>query len=244
MKIAIIPARGGSKRIPRKNIKAFGDRPLIAYSLAAARESGVFDHVLVSTDDNEIRQVALDWGATGIIEREKSLADDHVGTSAVVRAGIESFQLNCGINPDYVCCIYATAPFLRSTDLVQAWEKLSNTPAAHYAFSVTSYAFPIQRALRLESLGVEPVDREQIVKRSQDLEECYHDAGQFYWGRCNSWLERKPVFRTHSIPVILPRYRVQDIDTEEDWVRAELMYQAYQAAQEAEYRRGETVLTG
>lgn len=226
MNIAIIPARGGSKRIKGKNIKIFAGQPLIAYSILAAQQSGEFDDIIVSTDSDDIADVALQNGATVIIKRPKSLADDYTGTSPVVRHAIEHYRHN-GQPPEYVCCIYATAPFLQARYLSAGLDQLRNTEDMQYAFSVTTFDFPIQRAIRLCEAGVEPVDASQMSKRSQDLEECLHDAGQFYWGRTEAWQTHQPMFAKHSIPVVLPRYLVQDIDTVEDWTRAELMYKAY-----------------
>lgn len=226
MKIAVIPARGGSKRIPRKNIRHFAGKPLIAYSLEAAKESGLFDAILVSTDDEDIARTALNYGATHIIHRPASLADDFTGTTPVVQHAIRTFQEANG-PVDFVCCIYATAPFLSAESLIKGAEALTQAPEKSFAFSVTSFAFPIQRAIRLAEGGVEAVSPDDMARRSQDLEECYHDAGQFYWGRAEAFLQARGMFATHSIPIILPRHLVQDIDTEEDWARAELMYRAY-----------------
>lgn len=228
MKIAVIPARGGSKRIVGKNVRSFAGKPLIAYSLAAAKESQLFDEIIVTTDSLDIAEISLEYGATYIVERPQELSDDFVGTFPVVQHAIETYQSRVG-QVEYVCCIYATAPFLSASKLEEGFALLSQAPAQQFAFSVASFAFPIQRAIRLYQSGVEPIDASQMGKRSQDLEECYHDAGQFYWGRTNAYLDNLPMFAEHSIPVILPRYLVQDIDTPEDWERAELMYRAYVA---------------
>ncbi|HCB18433.1 MAG TPA: pseudaminic acid cytidylyltransferase [Alteromonas sp.] len=226
MNIAVIPARGGSKRIKSKNVRSFAGQPLIAYSIEAAKRAGVFDDIVVSTDSDEVARVAKAWGATFIVERPAALADDFTGTSPVVRHAIESYQSQ-NDSPDHVCCIYATAPFLNGGVLAQALSQLESEQTMDFAFSVTTFEFPIQRAIRLADKGVEPLDASQMEKRSQDLEEYYHDAGQFYWGTKDAWLDNKPLFSKHSMPVFLPRYLVQDIDTEEDWIRAELMYRAY-----------------
>lgn len=229
MNIAIIPARGGSKRIPRKNIKLFAGKPIIAYSIEAAKESNLFDKVIVSTDDQEIAEVSRQYGAEIPFLRPKELADDHTGTNAVVKHAItwaqgEHFPLK------YACCIYATAPFVHAQLLRKGFEMLVNSDK-EYAFSITSFPFPILRSLRLTTEGgVEPIWPENIPKRSQDLEEAYHDAGQFYWGRIEAFLNDIPVFSKAAVPVILPRYLVQDIDTPEDWERAELMYRAWRQA--------------
>ncbi|MEW9797584.1 pseudaminic acid cytidylyltransferase [Alteromonas sp. CYL-A6] len=229
MNIAVIPARGGSKRIPKKNIREFAGKPLIVYSIETAQQSGVFDHIVVSTDDREIADTARRYGATDIIMRPPELADDFTGTTPVVRHALR-VMVEQGARPDFVCCIYATAPMLKARYLQQGLDALRRHPNKQYAFSVTSFAFPIQRAIRIvgqeDAPGVEPVNPEMMGKRSQDLEDCYHDAGQFYWGRADAFARPEGVFQHHSIPVILPRHLVQDIDTEEDWVRAELMYKA------------------
>lgn len=226
MKIAVIPARGGSKRILGKNIREFAGKPLIAYSLAAAKESQLFDEVIVSTDSDDIAKVALAHGATYIIRRNNELANDHVGTFPVVKHAIKEYQSAVG-EVDYVCCIYATAPFLSADRLKEGIRRLVSDTKKCFAFSVASFAFPVQRSIRLCDGGVAPVQPDKIAMRSQDLEEYYHDAGQFYWGTTSAWLDNKATFAPHSIPVILPRYLVQDIDTPEDWERAEFMYRAY-----------------
>lgn len=225
--IALIPARGGSKRIPRKNIKGFCGKPMIAWSIEAALESGCFNRIIVSTDDVEIADVAKHYGAEVPFMRPADLSDDHTGTIPVIRHAIE-WCIEQGQKPEQVCCIYATAPFVRAGDIQQGLEILGNT-GSDYAFSVTSYPFPIQRAIRITPQGrVAMFNPEQFNTRSQDLEVAFHDAGQFYWGRADAWLSGKMIFSPDSAPVLLPRHRVQDIDTEEDWIRAELMYQSLQ----------------
>lgn len=227
MNIAVIPARGGSKRIPGKNIRMFSGKPLIGYSLLAAAESDVFDEIIVSTDDDTIAELALSLGATYVVKRPESLANDFVGTTPVVKHALETYQENQQTKVDFVCCIYATAPFLHAKFLRDGLTQLKQNADKSFAFSVTSFGFPIQRAIRLTQGGVEPISKELMGKRSQDLETCYHDAGQFYWGRGEAYLQGERMFAAHSIPIILPRHLVQDIDTEEDWQRAELMYEAY-----------------
>jgi pseudaminic acid cytidylyltransferase len=227
MRLAVIPARGGSKRIPRKNIKPFGGKPIIAWSIAAALQSGCFDRVVVSTDDEEIAAVARNCGAEVPFIRPATLADDHAGTLAVMRHAVAA----CSVDRDAgrVCCIYATAPFLLADDLRRGLEILERS-GADYALSVTSFPFPIQRALRMTPQGrVEMFNPEHFATRSQDLEEAWHDAGQFYWGRAAAWLDEAPLFGHGAAPVILPRHRVQDIDTPEDWLRAEWLFRAMQA---------------
>jgi N-acylneuraminate cytidylyltransferase len=228
MKLAIIPARGGSKRIPRKNIKPFCGKPMIAWSIEAALESGCFDRIIVSTDDEEIVEVARQYGAEVPFMRPLELSDDHTGTIPVIRHAIETINSQ-GRAVEQACCLYATAPFIQAEDLRRGLEILQGS-GGDYAFSVTSYAFPIQRAIRLTPEGrVEMFNPEHFNARSQDLEEAYHDAGQFYWGHADAWLQGKMIFSPASLPVMLPRHRVQDIDTPEDWVRAEWMFKAMQA---------------
>lgn len=230
MRLAVIPARGGSKRIPRKNVRPFDGKPAIAYPIAAAIGSGCFDRVIVSTDDDEIADVALQHGAQVPFRRPAALADDHTTTLAVVQHAIDSIASQQAQPVQWVCCIYATALFVQPDDLRRGWDLLQEGNA-DYAFSVTSYAFPIQRAIRITSAGrVAMFQPEYRDTRSQDLEPAYHDAGQFYWGRARAFANALPVFSDAAVPVVLPRYRVQDIDTEEDWLQAELMYRAMTAA--------------
>ncbi|MBC3374683.1 pseudaminic acid cytidylyltransferase [Pseudomonas sp. SWRI92] len=228
MKLAVIPARGGSKRIPRKNIKIFCGKPMIAWSIEAALQSGCFDQVIVSTDDQGIAEVARQYGASVPFMRPAELSDDYTGTIPVIQHAIECCRAD-GFDARQVCCLYATAPFVSPEDLRRGLDILEQT-GSQYAFSVTSYAFPIQRAIRLTEAGrVEMFSPEHFSTRSQDLECSYHDAGQFYWGQASGWLEGKMIFSPESSAVLLPRHRVQDIDTPEDWTRAEWLYKAFQA---------------
>jgi pseudaminic acid cytidylyltransferase len=228
MKIAIIPARGGSKRIPRKNIKLFCGKPMIAWSIDAALQSRCFDQVIVSTDDVEVADVARQYGAEVPFMRPAELSNDHVGTAPVIRHAIEWCNQQ-GQPVEQACCLYATAPFVTAEDLHWGLELLQGSNC-DYAFSVTSYAFPIQRAIRINHHGhVEMFSPECFNTRSQDLEEAFHDAGQFYWGTASAWLAEQVIFGAGSIPVLLPRHRVQDIDTPEDWVRAEWLFKAFRA---------------
>ncbi|GGX60288.1 pseudaminic acid cytidylyltransferase [Saccharospirillum salsuginis] len=224
-RIAIIPARGGSKRIPRKNIKPFCGKPMIAWSIAAARASQCFDEILVSTDDFEIAEIARQYGANVPFIRPESLSDDFTGTIPVVRHAIEWLQ-DQGNTIDVACCIYATAPFIQPSDLTHGLEKLMKEEC-DFAFSITSYPFPIQRALRQTDEGrVQMFNPDLFETRSQDLEEAWHDAGQFYWGTTESWLEGRRIFDVGSVGVSIPRHRSQDIDTLEDWERAEWLFKA------------------
>jgi len=221
--IAIIPARGGSKRIPRKNIKDFFGKPLIAYSIEVALESKLFDKVIVSTDDEEIASIAKKYGAEVPFLRSKELSDDFTGTAEVVNHAVNFLQSR-GEKYTYICTVYATAPLLQKKYLIQGFKELKHSDAKK-AFSVTSMPFPIQRTFKLDENGrCKMFSPEHFTSRSQDLEEAYQDAGQFYWENLNIDSD-EITFGKDSIPVILPRHLVQDIDTLEDWKRAEYMYQ-------------------
>lgn len=223
MRMAVIPARGGSKRIPKKNIREFCGQPIIAWSIKAAIESACFDRIVVSTDDDEIAEVAVSCGAEVPFVRPAELSDDYTGTIAVVSHAADSCELR---NDDLVCCVYATAPFVSPADLHRGLRILESSEC-EFAFAVTRYAFPIQRAVRLiDSQRLEMFDPTQFATRSQDLEEAWHDAGQFYWGRARAWRSDVPVFSQGCAAVELSRFRVQDIDTEEDWAYAELLFRA------------------
>lgn len=227
MRLVVIPARGGSKRILRKNIKPFGGMPMIAWSIRAAIACQCFDRIIVSTDDHEIAEVAKPHGADVPFTRPAELSDDHTGTIPVI-AHATAWQNQHGEQATEVCCLYATAPFVQASDLQRGLQVLQAT-GAEYAFSVTRYAFPIQRAIHITTdqrvLMFQP---EHFDTRSQDLQEAWHDAGQFYWGKAQAWLARTPLFSPASAPVPLPRHRVQDIDTPEDWLSAEWMFKAMQ----------------
>ncbi|HED33016.1 MAG TPA: pseudaminic acid cytidylyltransferase [Gammaproteobacteria bacterium] len=226
MKICIIPARGGSKRIPRKNIRVFCGKPVIAYSIEQALASGCFDKVIVSTDDHEIASIAKFYGAEIPFIRPEKLSDDYVATHDVIKHAIQSYICQ-GEPVSVACCIYATAPFIDAKYLKQGYTKLIESDKS-YSFSVTSFPFPVQRAIRInKNNGIEAIWPENIQTRSQDLEEAYHDAGQFYWGKAEAFMSDEDLFSDASTPVVLPRYLVQDLDTLEDWQRAELMYQAW-----------------
>lgn len=229
MQLAVIPARGGSKRIPRKNIKMFHGQPMIAWSVQAAIDSGCFDEVWVSTDDEEIAEVAQVYGAKVPFLRPVHLSDDFATTADVMSHAVEEFgKINHAL-PDYICCLYATAPFVTKADLVQGLEKIKNNNTLNYVFSATTYPFPIQRAIKLnEHDTVEMFSPQYFNVRSQDLEEAWHDAGQFYWGTAEAWLNKAMIFASQSSVVELPRFRVQDIDTQEDWDRAEWLFKAIQ----------------
>jgi len=222
MKLAVIPARGGSKRIPRKNVKLFRGKPAISWSIDAARESGLFDHIIVSTDDEEIAAVARQSGADVPFVRPPELSNDFAGTTEVV-AHAAAWAEKHWERPEAVCCIYATAPFVRAGDIRQAWEVLQSGDWS-YSFPVTDFGAPIFRSFHLNQSGaIEMFFPEHFSTRSQDLPAAFHDAGQFYWGRFEAWVAGRRIFDTCSKPVVIPRWRVQDIDTPEDWTRAEIL---------------------
>lgn len=224
MNLAVIPARGGSKRIPRKNIKEFCGKPIIAWAIEKAKQSDLFNRIVVSTDDDEIADVAIRYGAEVPFKRPPELSDDYTGTVKVM-AHATQWMLDEGMPVTCVCCIYATAPCLQVDDLKRGLHALESGDWA-YAFSVTDYPSPIFRAFseRPEG-GVEMFFPKHRQKRSQDLPVALHDAAQFYWGHPSSWIGNKQLFDRHSTTVIIPRWRVQDIDSENDWRRAELLHQ-------------------
>ena len=221
MKIAVIPARGGSKRIPRKNIKLFFGKPMIAWSIEAANASGLFDRIIVSTDDIEIAEVAKQWGAEVPFTRPTVLADDFAGTVPVI-AHATQWALDTGFDVTAVCCIYATAPFIRIDDLKEGWSELESGDW-EYVFTATDFASPIFRSFeKTVEGGAQMFFPEHALTRSQDLPVALHDAGQFYWGRTSAWLQEKCDYDRYSKPLVIPRWRVQDIDTQDDWERAEM----------------------
>lgn len=230
MRVAIIPARGGSKRIPRKNIVPFHGKPIIAWSIEAALASGCFDDVIVSTDSEEIAEVSRQHGASVPFMRPPELSDDHTDTVAVVKHAIEwlGTRSQC---VEQVCCIYATAPLIDPADIRHGQEVLTAS-GCDYVFSATTFPYPIQRALRIDSrLQAEMFYPEYARTRSQDLDQAWHDAAQFYWGKQAAWREGKRIFEANSRVVPVPRARVHDIDTPEDLERLELMFTALEAAE-------------
>lgn len=228
MKVAIIPARGGSKRIPRKNIKPFAGKPMIGYAIDAALESGQFDRVIVSTDDAEIAEIARARGAELPFLRPAALADDHTPTVPVIQHAIEACdELGWGIT--HACCIYPGVPFIRASDLAAAFDLLEANGGEGYTFPVTGFPSPIQRALKRGGDGtVAPFNPEHVGTRTQDLEPAYFDAGQFYWGRAQAWLAGLNI-HANGRAIVLPEWRVVDIDTPDDWERAEALHRVIAA---------------
>ncbi len=224
MNIAVIPARGGSKRIPRKNIKPFGGKPMIAYAIAAARESGLFEHVVVSTDDDEIAAVATQHGATVPFRRPKELADDQTVTVPVIAHAAQWFA-DQGQAPQAVCCIYPCVPLLRADDLRGAFAMFTERDADYVYPVVAFHSSPWRAMTQLDGQPMRFVYPEYELTRTQDLPKCYYDAGQFYWGKTTAWTRG---LRMHSNGHgwEMPGHRVVDIDTPDDWLRAELIARA------------------
>lgn len=224
MRIAVIPARGGSKRIPRKNIKPFYGVPIIARTIDSVLESGLFERVLVSTDDVEIAAIARKAGAETPFTRPPNLADDLTPTVPVIAHAVQTCN-EMGWDVSYACCIYPCVPLLSSKDIGDAFE-LAVVSNADFVYPVTDYVHPIQRAMRrLPSGQMAFFSPEYEMTRTQDLEKSFHDAGQFYWGKASAWLANKKM-HTAGIGFPIPSWRVVDIDSEDDWHRAELIFKA------------------
>lgn len=219
--LAIIPARGGSKRIPRKNIKEFMGRPIIAYSIEAAINSGLFDEVMVSTDDLEIAQIARECGAKVPFLRSAATSNDYATTADVLVEVINEYAVR-GEHFDTFCCLYPTAPFLTSERLQEALKMI--TGDVESVFTAVRYSYPVQRSLRIIDGRVSMVAPQYLNSRSQDLEPIYHDAGQFYMAKTQRYMEDKTFWGEHCAAVILSELEVQDLDTETDWKLAELKY--------------------
>jgi N-acylneuraminate cytidylyltransferase len=223
MNVAIIPARIGSKRIPKKNIKIFHGKPMIAYSIQAALKTKLFNSIIVSTDSMELANIAITYGAEVPFIRPAELSDDFTGTDAVILHAL-NYLIDHGADIQYVCCIYATAPFISASYIKKGFDLLKKENATS-AFTVTTYPYPIYRSLKISEDGrLQMIWPDYMNVRSQDLSEAYHDAGQFYWADAQKYLIEKKIFSKAAVPVVLPRYLVQDIDTDEDWQRAEAMY--------------------
>jgi pseudaminic acid cytidylyltransferase len=220
--LCIIPARGGSKRIPRKNIKLFLGKPIIAYSIEAAIKSDLFDEVMVSTDDDEIAEIALNFGAKVPFLRSEKTANDFATTFDVIEEVLLQYK-KLDRSFDYACCLYACAPFATSEKLCNSFEVL-NKKLFDSVFPVMSFGFPIQRALKFEEGKISFFYPEFALSRSQDLEKSYHDAGQYYWINVEKCLEQKKILTNNSGSIIISEMEGQDIDNEIDWQLAELKY--------------------
>ena len=222
MTICVIPARGGSKRIPRKNIKDFNGKPMIQWSIEAAFASNIFNNIVVSTDDSEIAEIAKDLGAEVPFIRPKDLSDDYTNTTDVI-AHATRWAFNEGIDASIVCCLYATSPFVLPSDLKEA-HRIITSQRWQYVFSASEFSSPIFRSFeQIENGGVKMFYPEHFESRSQDLPQALFDAGMFYMARSDAWLKGLKIFDDHSFPFLIPSWRVQDIDTPEDWERAVLM---------------------
>lgn len=221
-RIAIIPARGGSKRIPRKNIKSFLGKPIIVYSIEAAIKSGCFDEIMVSTDDQEIAKIATENGASVPFLRSTNNSNDFAILADVIEEVLLSYK-NKNIHFDEICCLLPTAPFVSSKNLIDSNKKLVNEDL-DAVFPILEYSFPIQRSLEIDNKKVQMVWEEYMNSRSQDLQKRYHDAGQFYWLKTNSFLKERKLFMKNSGGLIISELEAQDIDSETDWKLAELKY--------------------
>jgi len=229
--VCVIPARGGSKRIPHKNIKEFFGRPMISYSISAALESKLFERVIVSTDDDEIKKIALQCGAEVPFVRPADISDDYTPLAGVLSHSLEWLKSD-GARVDAVCCILATAPFV-SVDDVKAGYRLLLEGRGSAVIPVTTFPFPIFRALKVSPAGyLTMVWPEHELTRSNDLPETFHDAGQFYWLKVEDFLQSKRIYAKNALPLMIPRWRVQDIDTLEDWHRAEMIFSRMKESQE------------
>ena len=221
--LAIITARGGSKRIPRKNIRDFLGKPIIAYSIEAALKSDVFNEVMVSTDDDEIAEIAEKFGAKVPFKRSAETSNDTATTTDVIIEVLKEYK-NRGFNFDYACCIYPTAPFIRPENLKIGFETMLKD-SSDAAIPVVRYSYPIQRALEIGADNrLAMVCPEHSRTRSQDLVPRYHDAGQFYWFKVSAIKKDMELLKMKASPIVIPETQVQDIDTEEDWAMAEIKY--------------------
>jgi len=235
LRIAVIPARGGSKRIPGKNIRSFLGKPAIAYSIAAAQRSGLFDRIVVSTDCGRIAEIAESYGAEVPFLRPPALADDHCGILPVFRHAIAAVQRLREELIRYACCIYPTAVLLSELHLIAAYHRLAAAPSIAYCFTVCPYEHPIERALSVTESGtVSAVAPEHAQARTQNLPAHYYDAGQFYWARADAALAGAPIFCGPSLPYVLRHLELIDIDDADDWRRAEAIATAlgFEARQE------------
>lgn len=223
--IAIIPARGGSKRIEKKNIRPFKGYPMIRWSIDAAQNCGFFDRIIISTDDEEISEISVSLGAEAPFQRPASLSDDITPMIPVVNHAID-WITSQGDQPQYVCCLHASSPLIRSDDISIAYSLLRAECDIDFVVPVVAYSHPIQRALKItKSKTLQMVESKNADCRSQDLDTTYHDAAQFYFGRTSSWLKASNIFTSKTLPLVLPSYRVQDIDNLEDWNLAEIKFE-------------------
>ena len=223
MNIAIIPARSGSKRIPNKNIKKFHGKPIISFSIAKAIQSKLFDEIVVSTDSKKIADIAIKFGAKIPFLRPKSISDDKTRITEVIKHTL-SWYAKKNINFSYACCIYAANPLLELDYLKKGYNELIKSNK-EYSLSITKYNHPVQRSMFINKYGnIQPFNKRNIKSRTQDLKEAYHDAGQFIWGKSQAFLKSVEPLSSRSLPIIIPSYKVSDLDDFEDFKRTEIIY--------------------
>jgi len=223
MIVAIIPARGGSKRIKKKNIKNFLGKPIISYPIKEAIKAKIFDKIIVSTDSNQIMKISKKYGAKILFRRPKNLSGDKIGTREVVSHAINWLDKNLK-KPKIICCIYPTSPLIKAKDLISSFKKIKNS-RWNYVIGATRFSYPIQRAFfKSKNGGIKMVNQKNFHKRSQDFRETFHDAGQFCWGKFNAWNSKKIILEKNSTFYLMSKLKVQDIDNLEDWKNAEKLY--------------------
>lgn len=220
--VAIITARGGSKRIPKKNIKEFCGKPIIAYSIEAALKSEIFDEVMVSTDSDEIAEIASYFGASVPFRRSKETANDYADTIDVLVEVLKNYN-QMGKFYNYFCCIYPTAPFITAEKLRNSFALLQNEDV-YNVIPMVRFSFPPQRGMVRDGKYIKPAYPEYIDERSQDLEEIFHDCGQFYWCKTEAFMKDPDILSNHTVPFLVSELEVQDIDNQTDWELAEMKY--------------------
>ena len=223
MIIAIIPARQGSKRIKNKNIKSFLGKPIINYSITQAKKAKIFDEIIVSTNSNKILNHAKKLGAKNSFLREESISDDNTGILDVMADAADKMMEKYNKKIKYLCCIFAASPLIQFQDLRKGYYEIKKNKF-DYVFSATNYSYPIERSFKIKRNQIKMINKNNYKKKSQFFDETYHDAGQFYFGKINSWLNKKIIFNNRSKIIKLPNWRVQDIDVKDDWKRAEILY--------------------
>ena len=224
MKIAIIPARSGSKRIKNKNIIKFRGKPLISYTIKNLINTKLFDQIIVSTDSKKIQKISIQSGAKIFFKRPKQLSDDFTGTAKVINHSIRFIQ-NKGLTPKYICCVYPTSIMLKPEDIIKSFNKLKKSKS-EFVFSITDYGHPPQRGFHLKNNKIQIIQKKFFKKRTQDLPKIYHDAGQFYWGKVNAWIKNKSFFTPKSYGYELSRHRVIDLDDKEDLKALKIIFEA------------------
>jgi N-acylneuraminate cytidylyltransferase len=222
MIIAVIPARKGSKRIKNKNIKLFLGKPIIDYSISEAKKSRIFKEIIVSTNSIKILKHSIKLGAKNSFIRAEKISDDKTGILEVMHDAAKLIKKKYK-NIKYLCCIFAASPLIKSIDLRKAFSEIK-TGKFDYVFSATNYSYPIERAFKIKKNKIKMINKNNYKKKSQFFDETYHDAGQFYFGKIESWLKKKIIFSKNSKIIKLPNWRVQDIDVKDDWKRAENLY--------------------